>query len=445
MYNYNKFYFFSVLLLVSALTTNAQDFRPLIKIAWQNSNLLKVKNFQLESANFALKEAKAMFGPEIKFGTQYTLAEGGRNISFPVGDLLNPVYSTLNKVTQTNAFPQISNVNEQFLPNNFYDARFRISQPIYYPDLAINKKLKIETVKLKDIEIKAFKRQISRDVMAAWFQFDTAKKALGIFIAADTLLTEAKRSTQSLIRNGVALPSALSRIETQISTIAAQHSEAIANARNAERYLRFTLGINENDPFPIISDYSALPEIVTVTALEREELLQIKQGMRLQGLAIEKEDLFYKPKLGAQLDLGSQDFDFGIEPYALFGINMEINIYDNKKHNYRKDAAKAEMMASNAQIGHVSDQIDLMIKVTKENLEAALVQANTYLTRKNTTQKIYSEVFRKYLEGTAGYLELIDAQTQITQVELQHLIAQNNAWIKWAEYIYATASYPIEE
>ena len=37
----------------------------------------------------ALKEAKGLFFPDISFNARYTLAEGGRMIEFPVGDLLN--------------------------------------------------------------------------------------------------------------------------------------------------------------------------------------------------------------------------------------------------------------------------------------------------------------------------------------------------------------------
>ena len=59
-------------------------------------------------------------------------------------------------------------------------------------------------------------------------------------------------------------------------------------------------------------------------------------------------------------------------------------------------------------------------------------------------KKIYDEVFIKYKEGSVGYIELIDAQTQYTHIRLQHLLAQNNAWMKWAEYVYAAALYPIQ-
>ncbi|MBK9580560.1 MAG: hypothetical protein IPO48_01055 [Saprospiraceae bacterium] len=48
-------------------------------------------------------------------------------------------------------------------------------------------------------------------------------------------------------------------------------------------------------------------------------------------------------------------------------------------------------------------------------------------------------------EGSAGYIELIDAQTQYTQIRIQHLLANNNAWMKWAEYVYVAAIYPIQQ
>lgn len=424
--------------------TFGQDFTPLINMAWENNQELKSKNFQIESATQALMESKAMYGPEVKFGVQYTLAAGGRSIAFPVGDLLNPVYNTLNQMTQSNRFPQISNVNEQFLPNNFYDARFRFTQPIYYPDLAINKKLKMEILEQKNLEIKAFKRLVSKQTMQAYIQYAMTQNAIDIYLSADTLLTEAKRTTQSMIKNGIALPTAMSRLENQSAELLSQKTEALSNQKNAENVLRFVLGINDSGSIPIVSGFKAVPTLVLDNITEREELLQLKQAAQMQSLAVQKEEKHYLPKIGAQLDAGSQDFDFGWQPYALLGINVDINIYDSKKHHHRKQAAKADIMATEAMFQQTENQIKLQQNVAKENLNTAIKQANIFETRIKATQKIYDEVFVKYKEGTAGYIELVDAQTQYTQIKMQHLLAKNNAWIKWAEYIYAAAIFPIQ-
>lgn len=432
-----------IFILWSSLSVNGQSFEPLVKRAWDHNKMLKTKEFQLSSASFALKEAKSLYGPSVVFGAQYTLASGGRSIEIPVGNLLNPVYGTLNQLTQTNAFPQIENVNEQFLPNNFYDARFRITQPIYYPDLAINKKLKSASITTKEIEIKAFKREISKEVMTAYFSVMASKKVVEIYEAADTLLSEAKRTTQSMIKNGIALPSSLSRIENQIAENFSQKVEASSNNTNAISYFKFISGLKTEEDIPELP-LPELPILFDDKGVQREEIQQINQGIKMQSLLLEKENKYYVPKLGAQLDLGSQAFDFGFETYALLGVNLEINIFDSKRNAYKKSGIKADLMALESQKHHAEDMISLQINMAKEKVVSAVEQANTYKFRISATDKIYQDVQKKYREGTSNYLDLIDAQTQVTHISLQYIIAQNNAWIKWAEYIYATASFPIE-
>ena len=432
-----------IFILWSSLLVSGQSFEPIVKRAWEHNQILKAKVFQLSSAAFALKEAKSHYGPTVIFGTQYTLASGGRSIDFPVGDLLNPVYGTLNQLTQTNVFPQIGNVNEQFLPDNFYDARFRITQPIYYPDLAINKKLKLEAMVTKDIEIKAFKREISKEVMTAYFAVIVSKKVIEIYEAADTLLAEAKRTTQSMIKNGIALPSALSRIENQISGNLSQKIEAKSKNTNASNYYKYLTGLSKDEAIEEVP-LTELPIILEDNLGQKEDIQQINQGIKMQSLVLEKENNYYLPKLGAQLDLGSQAFDFDFEPYALLGLNLEVNIFDSKRNSHKKDGIKAEIMALESQRNYVEDLISLQITTAKENVFSAIQQANTFKSRIAATAKIYQDVKKKYGEGTANYLDLIDAQTQVTHMNLQYIIAQNNAWLRWAEYIYATASFKIE-
>lgn len=172
----NKWYLLSIILLLSD-GLRSQDFSALVESAWNNNAQLKSKNFNLAVAQFRYNEAKKMYGPELSANIQYTLASGGRSIDIPVGDLLNPVYQTLNILTQSNVFPTIENTEERLLPNNFYDAKFSLTQPIYYPDLAINKAIRLEQINLNQLEIKAYKRWVVKDVMTAWFQYKMAHEA----------------------------------------------------------------------------------------------------------------------------------------------------------------------------------------------------------------------------------------------------------------------------
>ena len=63
-----------------------------------DSNLaLHQRNFDLSRAQLDLKRAQSLFFPQAAFNSQYTLANGGRTQNIPIGDLLNGVYSTLNR------------------------------------------------------------------------------------------------------------------------------------------------------------------------------------------------------------------------------------------------------------------------------------------------------------------------------------------------------------
>ncbi len=409
--------------------------------AWNKNEALKSREFDLKSAEWSYKEAKAMYGPTLAFNANYTLAAGGRNISFPVGDLLNPVYNTLNSLTGTQQFNLLQNQEINFFPNNFYDAKLVASQAIYYPDLAINQKLKGYDKEIKVLEVRAFKRQISKEVMVASFQVANAQALGMIYWDAGILVNEAKRATQSMVNNDVAPIIALRRIEAQLASLEAQQKEATGLYKNAQAYFQFLSG--DTLVYNTLHDLPELPPMDVSAGQSREEIQQLQTLESMTALSLDKENSYYKPRLGTQLSLGPQDGNFGWQPDALLGINLDINLFDSKRHHYRKDAAKAKMEAQQAQYQHTTDMIALQALTTENNLRTAIDQAQLFFPRIGAANQLYKDSYNRYKEGNANYLELLDAQTQLTQTQIQYQIARYNAWIKWSEWVYALAILPI--
>ncbi len=110
-----------------------------IKTGLDSNLALRQKNFDLQKAQTDLKRAQALFYPQASLNSQYTLANGGRTQDIPIGDLLNYVYSTLNQLTASNKFPQVSNQNIRFLPNDYHDTRVEISFPVINTDIRYNR------------------------------------------------------------------------------------------------------------------------------------------------------------------------------------------------------------------------------------------------------------------------------------------------------------------
>ena len=154
---------FVLIFLVSlAATSMSQEAIPsqYITMAMENNLVLKEKKLSLEKSLIALKEARSLFLPTTWLEGTYTLAQGGRSIDFPVGDLLNPVYKSLNQLTGSNNFPTVSNVSEQLLPNNFYDVRVKTTMPLINPDLRINRDIRQQQNMLQQNEVDIYKRAL---------------------------------------------------------------------------------------------------------------------------------------------------------------------------------------------------------------------------------------------------------------------------------------------
>lgn len=114
------------------------------------SNLVfQQKNIDVKKAIHPLQHAESLFLPTVSFQWGYQGGAGGRSISLPVVDMMNPVYATLNQLTGTDEFSSISNVEKDFLAKNFYDAKIRTTMPIINTDLKYNKKIGEQKVALE--------------------------------------------------------------------------------------------------------------------------------------------------------------------------------------------------------------------------------------------------------------------------------------------------------
>jgi outer membrane protein TolC len=101
---------FITLLLFGFLGADAQtNLDGCIKTALDHNETIKQQQFLLTKSLYALKETRSLFLPSVGFNGTYSLADGGRTVDIPVGDLVNSVYKTLNQLTGTNNFPQLQN------------------------------------------------------------------------------------------------------------------------------------------------------------------------------------------------------------------------------------------------------------------------------------------------------------------------------------------------
>lgn len=408
----------------------------------QNLNIVQKKALERKQ-NFALQHANKLSGPTIDFLTSYTLASGGRTIGLPLGDLLNPVYNTLNDLTGAQNFQNVENQEFSFLPNNFYDARFRITQPIIQPDIKYNKLINQEEVIMTGLQTDETIRELTKEVKVAYLQWMGSREAIRIIDQGLVLLNENKRITEGLVKNGLAIPSAVMRIQSDIEHLLAVKQKSIADHKNAAAHFNFLLNLpTETEIIP--DSIAGVPEIPFLSDVSgREELQEIQTGKKIQTLALQLEEKQHSPTLGLSVDLGSQAFNAQWGGYVLGGVQLQIPIWDNNKSRLKQQEWKAQLDATEAQYNWTKNAFTTQLSAEIENLRAEVQIYHSFTDLLSTNQRYYQETVRRYKEGMSNYIELLDARTEVTRTELEQNLAKYKSWIRHVNIERMAATTPI--
>jgi outer membrane protein TolC len=418
----------------------------------KNSQTLKQQNFQLQKAVFALNEAKTLFKPNINFNTTLSSAQGGRKIEIPLGDLVNPVYTTLNKLTASNSFPQIQNTSEQLVPRDFYDVRVKTTMPLINAELKYNQAIKQEQITIQQAEIQVYKRELVRDIKLAYINYLKATEAIKVYENALKILRESERVNESLIKNGSANPTVLVRTRNEIAKINAEFDAARGNQKNAAAYFNFLL--NKDFTEKITLDSLGKDGLKSeLTEGHREELDKIKTGIDINRQILGLNQSYKKFKIGASLDLGSQgrfaqiagaDKNFFVpNAFVLLGISFDLPVYSFGRNQLKIKQSEMEIASLDVQLQQVRNQLDLQAELAKNSLNSAKEIYESKASQVSTAERYYRDMMRRYKEGNLNFIELLDAQTQITTAQLQQSISLYDVWIKWVELERAKASFQL--
>lgn len=417
-----------------------------------DSNLqLKQKSFDVEKARLDLDRAKALFYPQVEVNSQYTLATGGRSQDIPIGDLLNNVYTSLNQLTSSNKFPQVQNQSIKFLPNNFQDTKIAVAMPVYNPELKLNRSIKEEMINGRLAEIEVYKRDLVKNIKQAYYQYLQAEKALEIYNNALAVVNENLRVSEKLVKNTVATRDVVLKSKTQVSQVQTSLAGAMENKKNAAAYFNFLL----NQPFetPVEKDtsiYNSLNTRQTVTAeipAGREELAQIKSGQKALQTSLKLNESFKLPRLNAFYNIGFQGFGFNVfdkQFYQLGGLQLTWNIFKGNDNKLKIKQTQADIQQLQTQYNDVEKQLQLQVTTTYNAYLTAVQTLQSAADETESTREAYRLTDKKYREGQALQIELIQARTEMTNAEIKYSLAQLAVLTKSAELERVTAAYTLK-
>jgi outer membrane protein TolC len=378
----------------------------------------------------ALDQVRAAYLPQIDLQLRFSDANGGRTIEVPALGL-----------------------DFRFLREREQESFVRLSQPIYDPRLAAEKRGAAYAWDASRHGLEAFRLRLARDVRQAYYRWLATRASIGVLEATAELAKENERVNDSLYRNGKVTKDLRLSAEAEHLEIAQQLLRARAAEDLARRYLNLLCNapLDREPEAPPVTD-ADLPRLATRIpaargiALEsravdrRAELRELDSGIAAAGAAERAARAAFKPQVAFAVDAGTQgeEWDYSVEDsYVLASVILRFNLFNGggDRAAIREARARSEGLEAGRELAEQQIRIEVQEAIT--DLEVAEASLETAARRVEAADAAYAIVAKKRDLGQVSSAEYLDAQRALTQARLNGNVTRFQALGALAQVEYA--------
>jgi outer membrane protein len=437
-----------LLLFISSMLRGQDVLNGYIKYGLENNLVLKQKLAGYQKSIEALREARGLFYPDISFYARYTVSQGGRVIDFPLSDLLNPVYTTLNALTSSTSFPMVQDLQFKFLRPTEHDTRIRLSQQVFNPDIYYNSMIKKELTVFEEADVEQYKRELLAEIKKAYYNAAMTDGILSMLIDTRKLLLENIRVNKRLVENDKLTIDNVYRSEAELSKFDQELQNAEKNKKIASAYFNFLLNKPLSDSiilqqpvtFPVLA---GLTENFSQSAVEnREELKKLENYSHITDMQIKMNKSDKLPDLFVAVDYGFQGETYQFnkkQDYMQASAILTWNLFSGFQNRSRVKQALIDKTIIDSQLDQARKQIELQVINSLNELLTAEKGITAAETRLKNAREGFRLLNRKYMEGQASLIEFLDARITMTQAEENLIISKFGYLSCFAEFEKVTA------
>ena len=150
------------------------------------------------------------------------------------------------------------------------------------------------------------------------------------------------------------------------------------------------------------------------------------------------------PRLNAFYDVGFQGFGFHFDNtqfYQLAGVQLNWTLFKANDNKYKIRQARIDIASIDDQYRELTQQLSLQAQTTANNYYSALQALHSLSDEVNSARETYRLAERRFNEGQALQIELVDARTQMTGAEIRYSLGRLAVLNRAADLERVTASY----
>lgn len=418
----------------------------------QHNAGLTQQRIEADRQHIELESARGQYLPRLQFRADYTLAEGGRTIDFPVGDLLNPVYNRLNQLQEADPFPQIENVSEQFLPHDFHETKLRLVQPVYQPPLYRKENLKESALQLERSRVSDRMASLSYEIRMAYLRHMQARDALEIYRNSRGVVQANLRLNQSLYENGKATRDAVLDARYEVQQLKGDLAEAQKQLATSRAAFNQLLG-RDTETSIVPQELQLAPRDTNralsffkeVAGEQRPELRTTQRLVAVKEAARQLQQSRMLPTLQAVGDLGYQGFGYTFdEPQQFYLVNVSLqwDLYHGQRRRRAIERARLGRRQAEVRAEEVRQQV--MVAVTRRYYawKAAWRRLQAARVAEESARQSYRMAESRYAAQDMLWVSYQRAQNRWIQAQLQRNIRRYEVHQAQAALDRATGNDP---
>lgn len=409
--------------------SDSPDGRALIADVLAHNSELQISERNVAQSRSAQREVRAGYLPSVDADFRYTKLWGGLDL----GALFNPAYAALNQITGSSQFPTDISIK---LPLAL-DAKVRVTQPLYVPQLAGAARLAAIDTRGKQVVVAITHRELVAAARKVHLGIAQTREVVAVLQTTRGLLVENLRISQLLVDTQKATQDTVLRATAQL----AAHDQKLRSAQDAVRALQRQLAVlrsDGNEPpaadAPKLADaVAALPAIpddvaalVTLAQQRRSEL----QGAVVQADAANAQAALVRqgrlPTVAVALDLGVQSSSYDAswdDKYAALSLVASWNIFDGGKREARATQAALARESAAFADAQTRAQIAADVRTVWDHARTARDAIATIDSRIVSERAAYELLNTRFAAGGVAQIEVLAAQTALISAQLERVLA----------------------
>ncbi|MDJ1502842.1 TolC family protein [Xanthocytophaga agilis] len=437
------FRMFTVLLFPSMLYAQSAVLEDYVKEGIKSNLTLRQENLELEKSMETLTQVRALYMPRVYLNATYTLAYGGRRLQFPVGDLLNPVYATLNQMTGTDKFPSVQNVDIQLAPNNFQETTIAFQQSIFNSDIYFSYKIQKDLVSAQLARRNVYENELRYTIVEAYYQYLQTLEASKVLTQSKTILQELLKLNQKLVANNTATKDVVFSSEYEISKIEQQLAFAEKNEQTARSYFNFLL--NRDLTSSILVDSAAytsaaqtsLTDLEQTALSNRQEIQQINHSIKANenNIRLNRNNRLL-PNVFVGGSVGYQGFGYTFDSsqqYAIAQFGLQWNIFKGGEKRSKEQQSRIQANLLSSKFTELQQQIRLQVTQAYYDLQASRKSLTAAEEGLNKALQSFRIIDSRYRNNQALLVEFLRAENDVTTARLSVSIARYDLQAKQAQ------------